>query len=234
MVCPVCGKKVGDRDSRGRPRKVCSRACALERGRPKYTPLVFACAYCGKSVRRGPAALRRNKSGKVYCNKSCKAKAENTKPRIELTCDFCGEKLARQPSGVYKHNFCSRRCFGLYLRQFTGEQTPNWKGGYNKTERERIRARKQWRELRATILSVFDFRCAACGEFGRTLHIHHIKPWRLGGKDEVENLIPLCAKCHSKQTVRDWEKENQQRWSVGGAHTHRKGGDCYAGEMQRT
>lgn len=233
MICPVCKNECSDTDKRGRVRKVCSRKCALKKGRIKYNPFIIACAYCNKKIRKLPSALKHSKSGKLYCNKFCKAKAEVRKRPVICKCDYCGESLERSPSTAMPHNFCNRRCCNLWKRQFTGEETPNWKGGYKTKERERIRARKQWKELRATILSLFDFSCAKCGEFGKTLHIHHIKPWRLGGRDDIENLIPLCPKCHSKQTVKDWEEENQQDWAIGGAHTCRKGGDCYVGAMQK-
>jgi hypothetical protein len=39
--------------------------------------------------------------------------------------------------------------------------------------------------------------------------------------DVEENLIPLCPKCHSKQTVQDWEVEHQVTWERGGAHTYK-------------
>jgi len=35
-------------------------------------------------------------------------------------------------------------------------------------------------------------------ERGRDLDIHHILPSSKGGSDEVENLIPVCIKCHRR------------------------------------
>lgn len=39
-------------------------------------------------------------------------------------------------------------------------------------------------------------RCAICSK--KTTTIHHIIPKRYGGKDELDNLIPLCVDCHLK------------------------------------
>ena len=186
------------------------------------------CSYCGAKVRKEPSNLRYSKSGKLYCNKSCKAKAEMPKEKIIIFCEICHKKIERLPSTIKKHNFCSRKCCNIWKRQFIGENTPNWKGGYNKSERERIRARIFWKELRKEILALFKNKCVDCKN-DEKLHIHHVFPYRLGGKDSINNLIPLCPVCHSKQTVKDWEDEHRLSWKECGAHISR-GGDVNVGE----
>ncbi len=42
-----------------------------------------------------------------------------------------------------------------------------------------------------------DGKCFKCGRIDR-LHMHHLKPRKKGGKDELNNLIALCGKCHLK------------------------------------
>lgn len=221
-------------DKKRRNRKVCSRRCALALARKTNPVLGHAirtqCGFCAKPIRAEMARYKHSKSGKVYCDKSCKAKAEVKKKPILLACETCGKVLIRTPCYLrQKHHFCSQNCCNIWRRQFVGERSPNWKGGYNKTERERIRSRKAWKELRRTVLELFSKACAVCGKTG-TLHLHHIKPWRLGGKDEISNLVPLCPKCHSKETVSDWVTENGVEWKVGGAHTYRKRGDYNDGD----
>lgn len=49
--------------------------------------------------------------------------------------------------------------------------------------------------LRKKAFSRYGERCAKCGTRKR-LEIHHIKPVVRGGTDDIENLIPLCRKCH--------------------------------------
>lgn len=40
------------------------------------------------------------------------------------------------------------------------------------------------------------FKCRIC-RFAEIVHAHHIHPKRLGGKDELENLITLCPNHHA-------------------------------------
>jgi len=55
-----------------------------------------------------------------------------------------------------------------------------------------------WRNLRDEALARDGYQCTACG--GNTdLDVHHIKPRRKGGQDDLENLITLCEKCHVAQ-----------------------------------
>ncbi len=213
--CPVCNSV----------KQVQSKTCRKCMWLKKQT-LNIKCSFCGKSFYRAPskigATTKRNPLAKFYCNKSCKAKFEFKKKTIFLTCGTCGEEMTRSPSGVSENNFCSRRCTGLWLRQFTGKEARHWKGGYNKDERTKIRSRIAWKELRILILEKFMNKCAWCNKVDDSLHLHHLIPWRLGGKDEISNLIPLCSTCHSKQTVLDWQDEHGRDWKTYGAHTFKE------------
>lgn len=41
--------------------------------------------------------------------------------------------------------------------------------------------------------------CCNCGkECGNKIEYHHVVPLERGGKDEIENLKPLCYECHSR------------------------------------
>ena len=48
---------------------------------------------------------------------------------------------------------------------------------------------------RDEILERYNHRCANCGSTD-DLEIHHIVPVSLGGRDVIENLVPLCSSCH--------------------------------------
>lgn len=230
-TCSICNKQFLSSQPFA---KYCSKKCKrratyLKEYKPHpHKPFLIKCSFCEKLIRKQPSDLKHSKSGKVYCNKSCKAKAELTK-KITIYCEICQKSFKRPPSGIHKHNFCSRKCCNIWRRQFIGEATPNWKGGYNKPERERIRARIFWKELRKQILELFQNKCLTCKQES-VLHIHHIVPYRLGGEDSINNLIPLCPVCHSKQTVKDWENEHQLSWKEGGAHIL-KGGDINGGKV---
>jgi len=49
--------------------------------------------------------------------------------------------------------------------------------------------------LRKKVFDRYGERCAKCGARKR-VEVHHIKPVVYGGTDDLENLIPLCRKCH--------------------------------------
>jgi hypothetical protein len=56
-------------------------------------------------------------------------------------------------------------------------------------------------KLRMQIIKRDHFRCRICGrnpsDHGDLeLHVHHIRPWALGGVTEESNLITLCHTCH--------------------------------------
>lgn len=40
--------------------------------------------------------------------------------------------------------------------------------------------------------------CQLCGQIGRTLHVHHVRPWRshVELRFDERNLITLCKSCH--------------------------------------
>lgn len=55
--------------------------------------------------------------------------------------------------------------------------------------------------------SVIDRDCHACYICGKKtgLHVHHIKPKAVGGKDVMENLVTLCSGCHRSIEAGDVE-----------------------------
>lgn len=56
--------------------------------------------------------------------------------------------------------------------------------------------------LRMQVLKRDQYSCRVCGRSPRNhvdveLHVHHIRPWALGGMTEETNLITLCHTCHN-------------------------------------
>jgi 5-methylcytosine-specific restriction endonuclease McrA len=51
-----------------------------------------------------------------------------------------------------------------------------------------------WRRLRAQALRRDRHRCG-CG--APATQVHHRKPRELGGRDELANLVSVCARCHA-------------------------------------
>lgn len=57
------------------------------------------------------------------------------------------------------------------------------------------------RTVQKKIFQEANSRCSFCGENEvATLQIHHIKSRADGGGNEAENLILVCANCHTKIT----------------------------------
>jgi DEAD/DEAH box helicase domain-containing protein len=82
-----------------------------------------------------------------------------------------------------------------------------------------------WGRQRERALARDEYRCRTCGSEagpGRSLHVHHIRPFRDYGylpgineayrlANEIENLVTLCASCH-----RQAEAGQQTRSALGG------------------
>lgn len=83
----------------------------------------------------------------------------------------------------------------------TGENNPNYKDG-SSPERQRLYAMGKGKAFLRAILKRDGYTCQRCGaahEGGRSLHVHHIKPW--AGNESLRfdqtNVIVLCKPCHS-------------------------------------
>jgi hypothetical protein len=56
-------------------------------------------------------------------------------------------------------------------------------------------------KVRLRILKRDEFRCRVCGRSPKSnadleLHVHHIRPWGIGGLTHELNLLTLCSTCH--------------------------------------
>ncbi len=62
----------------------------------------------------------------------------------------------------------------------------------------RVKRDRLWAELRCNLLKESDGHCARCDIYRgkRGLDLHHITPRSRGGRDEEDNLVPLCRECH--------------------------------------
>jgi group II intron reverse transcriptase/maturase len=73
-----------------------------------------------------------------------------------------------------------------------------------------------WAETRLGVLARDDYRCTHCG--GRdNLHVHHVRPRRKGGTNQMDNLQTLCETCHMSTTP--WGRPkgtgSTQSWRAG-------------------
>jgi len=49
---------------------------------------------------------------------------------------------------------------------------------------------------RDKILKKYKNTCRECGEKTKKLEMHHVIPLCCGGRDDEDNIIPLCHDCH--------------------------------------
>lgn len=58
----------------------------------------------------------------------------------------------------------------------------------------------EWRELKAR----YDYRCVCCGqrEPDVSLHKDHVIPVSCGGRNDIQNLQPLCQSCNSAKRTK--------------------------------
>lgn len=149
----------------------------------------------------------------------------------EFECPICGDVFEKRPSdlqGVTNGPFCSRDCMGEFRKEqmkdndhsmsgddhpwvgnpeanpmhgVSGEDHPNWKGGYEQDFREG----HEWKKTRENVIDRDGEQCADCElprdehceTFDRDLEVHHITPVSEGGdKYDMDNLVTLCVPCH--------------------------------------
>jgi len=78
-----------------------------------------------------------------------------------------------------------------------------WRGGKDPTD-PRLK-HWSWKQARAACYERDNWTCRDCGVKCRNkvrIQAHHIVPRRLGGGDELENLVTLCAGCHRKREAK--------------------------------
>lgn len=114
-------------------------------------------------------------------------KKENNKNYIgfKTTCEFCGNIFESFRSRERK--YCSYSCASKDLK---GEKCGAWKGGVSPRT-----SNTKWYKIRDSVWGRDLYKCVYCGSNHRIV-AHHIKPYRYGGKDEIDNLETVCGHCH--------------------------------------
>ena len=116
---------------------------------------------------------------------------------LEKKCLICKKKFLVKPYRYIPGKFCSRVCYGIFLKSYMrGNRNPWWRGGRNKST---------WRQR---ALERDNYKCQRCGiNDPRVLTVDHIKNKSLHKEDKfkIENGITLCANCHLIKTKKDKE-----------------------------
>lgn len=153
--------------------------------------IIKVCEVCGISYERRPC-----EANSRYCSKACWS---HRNPPMQSTCAYCGNIFATTHRGA---RYCSRRCAG---KDRTGPLAGAWKDGKS-LERERARLSPQLKQWRIAVYTRDAHTCQNCGEGGRYINAHHIKPWAdyPDLRFDVSNGITLCEDCHGKVHGKDF------------------------------
>lgn len=180
--------------------------------------LDVACTQCGVIFHTSKQRLRKNKKGN-FCSLKCydafrretgynkpPPRKDDPSKTLNLVCSQCGKEFKRKIYNIkpskYGVTFCSRKCAGHWRSEnLTGEDSPNWKGGYHYEY-----GGSHWKRQRRLARERDHHICQDCGiteqEWGYKLDVHHIVAYDLfdDPKDanHLNNLVTLCRKCHSK------------------------------------
>ena len=117
-------------------------------------------------------------------------------------------ELSRKHSAKYKRNHPDKiKANNVRLRERKNElarmhYTPEI--GREKNGRRRARmygslvSEDQWQE----VLDRYNHTCLCCGVRGTLLTRDHIVPLSLGGRNDIENIQPLCRSCNSRKKAK--------------------------------
>jgi 5-methylcytosine-specific restriction endonuclease McrA len=88
-----------------------------------------------------------------------------------------------------------------YREMFRGENSPRWKGGKTREERERDRSAEEYIAWRKSVFERDHFKCRMCGGKGhgkRGLEAHHIFNYNTNPdlRFLTDNGITFCYDCH--------------------------------------
>lgn len=158
-------------------------------------PRTGSCSNCGKSVQKGEIPYT-----SMYCRDRSitpnDINLENIHDYATELCSSCMNIVLRErkiiPSRWINHQYKMDRF--LHLRQ-------------------RYYPTSEWIAIRKQVLSKYNSSCVECGSIRDDkdkltekpkLHIHHVKPWSEYPelRFSIENLVPLCERCHRKGTIR--------------------------------
>lgn len=163
------------------------------------------CKYCENSFLKAERFINKVPH---YCCREHFSLDHRTRKVVE--CSYCGKEFEKRLSSFIKSKsgfcFCSRKCqseaqkigSGFHKMYPSHYGTGNGKHGYRKKA-----------------IDYYNGRCENCGydEYEECLQVHHID--RNRENNEIENLIVLCANCHSLLTFGHAILENRKVvWKV--------------------
>ncbi len=179
MKCACgCEAEITSFDSRNRPRQFISGHNV--RLFKKHERVSLACAECGATMLRLPCQIG---AGKSFCSRRCKSV-------------FYGRRQSNSPEYSEKMRAITLKN-GNKPPIGKKENHPRWRGGVT-PKNQAERATKKYCDWRIAVYRRDRFACQACGNIGKNLHAHHLKPWlkHEALRYDVSNGQTLCASCH--------------------------------------
>lgn len=148
------------------------------------------CVHCGKSF-----YVAKTHSNAKYCSRKCYTDYRWGESHIKTRiCKYCGAKFDKFASD--ENVCCSKRCSRLYRSIVNqGEKSRFWRGG------KMAPYHKEWRTYRRLALERDNYKCAFC-DSTKNISVHHINPYRYSRNHNLDNLVTLCRRCHSKEEYR--------------------------------
>lgn len=80
--------------------------------------IIVNCYCCGKELRKNESVVKKNKSGKFYCDRVCRGKSETK--ILDFKCPECGKEFSRKGGEVHyrsKIKFCTVACANRYYNK---------------------------------------------------------------------------------------------------------------------
>ena len=198
-ICPICTAEFTGRESK----IYCCRACYLKAPRqPSWNKGTVgvspgkqkngtqkSCGHCNKDFYT-PASYPNAK----FCSMDCYHASRWNGTRKEIRkCTIC--KSDFEVSASVEKLTCSDICKKAQKRLTNaGEKSNFWRGG-------KARAYgPEWKIIRDAAWLRDGYKCVICGSVDR-IQVHHKIPYRYCKSHDLDNLITLCRKCHSKEEL---------------------------------
>lgn len=118
---------------------------------------------------------------------------QTQKKLVQRLCKTCGNVFYVRHSKLNHDacDYCSKKCSHLGAIKPNKINEPIFRG-------------YRWSYLSLQVRKEMPF-CLRCGSTKKRLIVHHILPWRLGGRSNRSNLLVLCDSCHKK--IEDGQRE---------------------------
>jgi 5-methylcytosine-specific restriction endonuclease McrA len=203
--CNKCGCEFNAR----KERKYCSKNCYIQ-----SIPEILGnkekrnCLHCLTEFITVPSSIKK------FCKNSCSQKHRWSDPEYR-----------KQMSEAHKGQ--PNKWKGKKRPEITGENHPNWKGGYVEKQK-RFRAKPETKEKRKfyelqryyrskgaagefseqewlDVKKKYNYTCLMCNEKEPTIRltVDHVIPLSKGGSNFISNIQPLCFCCNSKKRTDD-------------------------------